>query len=99
MVVAVIAVGVMQPAVHEIVDVVAVRHRFMAAIRPVPVRRLVAGRVTLWIAAVRVAVAYSDHMLLRAAVLGMLKVAVIEVIDVAFMLHAEVAASGAVDVR
>jgi hypothetical protein len=98
-VVAVIAVRMMQSAVHEIVGVVAVRHRFMAANRSVPVRRLVAGRVTLWIAAVRVPVVYRNHMLLGTPVLGMLKTAMIEVIDVAFMLHGEMTASAAVNVR
>ena len=66
-----IAVQMMQPAVHKIVDMAAVRHGFVAAIRPVPVRRLVAGCVTLWIAAVRVPVGYRNHMLLRAVVRGM----------------------------
>jgi hypothetical protein len=99
MVVAMIAVGMMQPAIHQIVGVVAVRHGFVAAIRPVPVSSLVAGRVTLWIAAVRVPISHANHMLLGAAVLGMLKAAMAEVIHVAFMLHSEMAASAAVNVR
>jgi hypothetical protein len=98
-VVAVIAVRMMQPAVHEIVGVVAVRNAFMAAVRPVSVGRLVAGRVMLWIAAVRVPVGYRNYMLLGTPVLGMLKTAMIEVIDVAFMLHGEMTASAAMNVR
>jgi hypothetical protein len=98
-VVAVIAVWVMQPALDKVVDVVAMRHGFMAAIRPMPVRCVVAAGAKLRITAVRIAVIHGDDMLLGAAVLGMLKVAVIKVIDVTFMLHGEMAASGAVDVR
>jgi hypothetical protein len=98
-IVAVIAVRMMQPAVDQIIDVIAMRHGFMAAIRPVPVRCVVAAGVELWIAAVRIAVTDGDDMLFGAAVLGMLKVAVIQIIDVAVMLHGEMAASGAVNVR
>jgi hypothetical protein len=99
MVVAVIAVRMMQPALDQIVDVVAMRHGFMAAIRPVPVRCVVTAGAEFWIAAIRIAVTHGDDMLLGVAVLGMLKVAVIEVIDMAFVLHGEMAASGAVNVR
>jgi hypothetical protein len=98
-IVAMIAVWMVQPAVDQIVDVVAMRHGFMAAVRPVPVRCIVASGVELRIAAIRIAVAHGDDMLLGAAVLGMLKMAVIEVIDVAVMLDGEMAASGAVNVR
>jgi hypothetical protein len=94
-----IAVWMVQPAVDQIVDVVAMRHGFMAAIGPVPVRRVVASGMELRIAAVRIAVAHGDDMLLGATVLGMLKVAMIEVIDVAVMLDGEMAARGAVNVR
>jgi hypothetical protein len=98
-VVAVIAMRMMQSAVHEIVGMVAVRNGFMAATRPVPVRRLVAGRVMLWLAAVRVPVGYRNYMLLGTPVLGMLKTAMIKVVDVAFMLHGEMTACAAVNVR
>ncbi len=98
-VVAVIAVRTMQAAVHEIVDMIAMRHGFVAAIRPVAMRRFVAGCVMLRIAAVRIPVAYGNHMLLGAAALGMLKSAVGDIIDVAFMPHGKMAASGAVNVR
>jgi hypothetical protein len=98
-VVAVIAVRMMQPPIHEIIDMVAVRQGFVAAVGAVPVPRLVAAGVVLGIAAVRIPVGHADHMPLGAAFLRMLEATVIEVIDVAFMLHGEMAASGAMNVR
>jgi hypothetical protein len=94
-----IAVRMVQPAIDQIVDMVAMRHGFMAAIRPVPVCRIMAAGAQFRIAAVRIAIVHRDDMLLDAAMLGMLEVAVIEVIDVAVMLDGEMAASGAVNVR
>jgi hypothetical protein len=94
-----IAVRMMQAAIHEIIDVVAVRHGFMTAVGPVPVACLVTGGVVLGIAPVRIPVGHGDNVLLGAAVLGMLEAAVIEVIDMAFMPYGEMAASGAMNVR
>jgi hypothetical protein len=97
-VIAVVAVWMMQAAVHQIVYMIAMRHSFVATTRPVPMRRLVTGRVILRIAAVRIAVAHGNHMMLGAATLGMLKATVIEIIGVAFVPHGEMAASGAMNV-
>jgi hypothetical protein len=93
-----VAVRMMKAPVHEIIDMVAVRHRFVAAIRPVPMRRLVASGVVLRIATIGVHVAHCDPMLMGPTALAVFKAAVIEVIDVAFMLHGDVAASGAMNV-
>jgi hypothetical protein len=98
-IVAVIAVRMMETPIHEIIDMVAVGHGFMAAVGAVPMPGFVAGGVVLGIAAVRIPVGHGDHMLLGAAVLGMLKAAVIEVIDVAFVLDGEMATSGTMNVR
>jgi hypothetical protein len=98
-IIAVIAMGVMQAAFDEIIEMVSVGHGFVTTIRPVPVQFLMAAGVTFRIATVRIPVAYGNHVLLGAAAFQMLKPAVDEVVDVAFMLHGEMAASGAVNVR
>lgn len=98
-IVAVVAMRMMQAAVDEVIDMIAVGHDFVAAIRPVAMRRLVAAGVMLRIATVRIAVAHGDHMLLGATGLAMLKASMIEIIDMAFVLHGEMAASGAMNVR
>jgi hypothetical protein len=92
-----VAVRMMQAAVHEIIDMVAMRHGLVAAVGSMTVCRIVAGGVVLWIAAIRIALAHGDHMTLGAAVLGMLQAAVIEIIDVAFVLHGEMTAGGAMN--
>ncbi len=98
-IVAVIAVRMVQPPIDQIIDMVAVGHGFVAAIGTVPMPGRVTGRVAFGIAAVGIAVADRNHMLLDAAMVEMFKMAVIEIIDVAFMPHGEMAASGAMDVR
>jgi hypothetical protein len=93
-----IAVRVMKAPVHDIIDMVAVRHGFIAAVGAVSMRGLMAGGVVLGIAAVRIPVGHADHMPRGMAFLRMFEATVIEVIDVAFMLHGEMAASGAMNV-
>lgn len=99
MVVAVSAMRMMQTPVYEIVDVIAMRHGFVAAIRPVPVLRLVAGGVMVRIAAARIPCTHADDMLIGTAPLGVFEPAMIEIIDMAFVLHGDVPAAWAMDVR
>jgi hypothetical protein len=94
-----VAVRVMKAPVHQIIDMVAMRHGLVTAVGPVTVFSIMAGGVVLGIAAIRVHVAHRDRMLMRATALAVFKVAVVEVIDVAFMLHGDVAAARAVDMR
>jgi len=94
-----IAMRVMKASVHEIIDMVAVRHGLVAAVGSVAVCCIVAGGVVLGIAAIRIHIVHRDCMLLRPAALGVFKVAVIEIIDVAFMLDGNVAAARAMHVR
>lgn len=93
-----VAMRMMKAPAHEIIDMVAVRYGFVAAIRPVPMRRLVASGVVLRIATIRIHVAHRDPMLMGPTALAVFEAAVVEVIDVAFMLHGDVAASAAVNV-
>jgi hypothetical protein len=98
-IVAVIAMWMVKASIHEIINMVAVRHSLMAAVGPVPMTCLMAGGAALGIAAVRIPIGHGNHMLFGATALGMLKAPVIEVIDVAFVLHGEMAASGAMNVQ
>jgi hypothetical protein len=98
-VVAVIAVRMMQAPVHEVVDMVAVRHGFVAAVRAVFMTSFMTTCVVFWIASVGIVLANRDHMLMCAAFFGMFEPAVIKVIDMIIVLHSEVAAAWAVDMR
>ena len=92
MVVAVISVLVMQTAVDDVVDVIAVRYSFVAATFAVNVAVAGVNRM----AAVRVGFIDAQCMFVVVAVVFMVQVAVVQVIDVAVVLDGGVAAARAV---
>jgi hypothetical protein len=92
MVVAVVAVRVVQPAVHKVIDVVAVRDEGVTA-------ALVAAGARDWYASRRVRVAHLDRMLIVVALVLSVQVAVVQVVHVVAVLDANVAAVRAMDVR
>ena len=92
MVVAVVAMLVMQTAVDDVVNVIAVRYGFVAATFAVNVAAV--NRM----AAVRVGFIDAQSMLVVVAVVLMVQVAVVQIIDVAFVFDGSVAAVCAVNV-
>ena len=82
MVVAVVAVRVMQVAVNEVVDVVAVRYWFMATTRAVNVAGFMAFAVVIRRASVRVGGADFDDVLVHMIAVRVMQVAVMQVINV-----------------
>jgi hypothetical protein len=98
-IVAVVAVRVVQVAVDEVVDVIAMRHRLVPAARPVLMPRLVPLAAMLGCAAVGVLVRHLDHVLVDVIVVRMMQVTVVQVVDVILMANGGVTAIGAVAVR
>ena len=94
MVVAVVAVLVMQTAVDDVVDVIAVRYSFVATTFAVNVAVAGVNRM----AAVRVGFIDAQSMLVVVAVVFMVQVTVVQIIDVAFVFDGSVAAVCAVNV-
>ena len=94
MVVAVIAVLVMQTAIDDVVDMIAVRYGFVAATFAVNVAVAGVNRM----AAVRVGFIDAQGMLVAVAVVFMVQVAVVQIIDVTFVFDGSVAAVCAVNV-
>jgi hypothetical protein len=94
-VVAVVAVRVVQVAVDQVVGVVAVRHRFVAAAGTVAVALVVTAAGVLRGAIGRVGRADLDRMALDAAFAHVVQVAVVQVIDVVAVLDGGVAAGWA----
>ena len=89
MIVAMPIVRMMETAVDDIVDMVAMRHRLMSTIRPMGMCMLVAGWCCRCRAGVRVGRADGQYMLDYATVgLLMMKMAVVQVIDVAVVFDA-----------
>ena len=94
MVVAVVAVLVMQTAVDNVVNVIAVRYCFVAATFTVNVAVAGVNRM----AAVRIGFIDAQGVLVVMTVVFMVQVAVVQIIDVAFVFDDSVAAVCAVSV-
>ncbi len=97
-VVAVAAVGVVEVAVHEVVHVVAVRHGFVSASGAVLVVRIVGAAGVIGRAVSRVRAADRQEVLVHVVGVGMMEVAVVQVVGVAVMAHGQVTAAFPVNV-
>ena len=96
-IVAVPAVRMVQVAIHQVVHMVAVRHRGMAAARSVYVGRIVPRAVVRGRAPVRIRIRYLHAMFVDVVAVWMVHVAVVQVINVITMADRDVAAAGAVN--
>lgn len=98
MVVAVVAVLVMQMPVHHIVDVISVRHGWVTAIRTVGMASVVTGAVVRN-APVGIVVRDRDRVLVVVVLVSAVQVAVMKVTDVVIVFDRHVTAVGSVLVR
>jgi len=94
-IVAVIAMGMVQVAVYQVIDVIAVRHSFVAAALAVSMRLFVSGAVVRWCALVRIRGADLDAMVLDGGAVRMMQMAIVKIVRVAIVLHCYMAAVGA----
>ncbi len=99
MVVAMVAVRMMQVAVDKEVDMVAVRHGLVAAARPVPVALIVTGADVIGRAGAGIAGAHLEDMLVDMAAVRVMEMAVVQIVDVITMLDRSMAAGWAMLVR
>jgi hypothetical protein len=99
MVIAVISVGMMQMTIHQVIDMVAVRNRLVTAIRTMFVILRVSVTGMFGRAGGRVASADAQTVLLNRTTLGMVQVAVMQIVDVAVMDDPGMPAIGPVLVR
>jgi hypothetical protein len=98
-IVAVITVWMMEPAVDQIVDVIAMRDRLMAASGPMHMLGVVSRVSEFRRAAGRVLGAHLDDMFFDNVALLMVEMAVVEIVDVVAVLNGDMTASRAVLVR
>jgi hypothetical protein len=96
MVVAVRAVGMVEMPVHQVVDMVAVRHRVMAAAWSVPVLTVMAAAFMIGRAPVGVAPSDLDRVFVDMTLMGMMEVPVVQVVDVIAMPDGDMPAIGPV---
>lgn len=91
--------GVVQAAVDQIADMIAMGHGFVAAARTVDVIVAMAERAVGDRGAIAgIGVADFDHMLVHMVFMGVMKMAVMEVIHMVAMLDGRMAATRTVDV-
>lgn len=81
-IVAVIAVRVMQVAIDEIVHVIAVRYGFVSAARAVYVGCVVAAALVVRCACVGIARRHVDHVFVDMVAMRMVQVPIVQVVDV-----------------
>ena len=96
MVVAVRTMGMVEMPVHQIVDMVAMGHRLMAAARSVPVLTVMAATIMIGRASVGVAPSDLDCVFVDMPLMGMMKVPVVQVVDMIAVLDGDMPAIGRV---
>jgi hypothetical protein len=82
-----ITVGMMQPAVYEIVDMIAMRHRFVSAVWTVRVRAM-----DLWRALHGIGGADRDGVLIHVILVHMMEMAIVQVVHMIAMANRSVSA-------
>ena len=88
-----VAVGMMQVAVDEVVDMIAMRNGFMSTTGAMHVAGLVASAGMSLRAFIGVCLADLDHVLFHATIgILMMQMSVVEVIGMAVVIHSRVAA-------
>lgn len=92
------AVRVMEMAIDEIVDVIAMGNCLMAASRAMLVTGFVTGAEVIRRASRRIGLTHLDHVLVDMIAVRLMQVAVVQVVDMVAVLDGDMAAAGAVNV-
>jgi hypothetical protein len=98
-IVAMAVVAVVEPPFNQIVRMVAVRDRLVPAIGAVDMVRGVAVGALAAVAAVRIAVADADHMLVDMISVRVVEMPAVQIIDMPLVAHGRMAAARPVGVR
>jgi hypothetical protein len=96
MVIAMTAMRVVQPAVHQVVNVIAMRHRGMTAVWPMDMVLGMAAHLLLGGTLVRMLGIHLDDMKVNAGAFLVFQMAGLQVIGMTAMLDRDVSAPGAV---
>ncbi|MFJ1254873.1 hypothetical protein [Cupriavidus sp. CuC1] len=91
MVVAMIAMGMVQVTSDEIVNMVSMRYGLVPTAGSVHVIGTMGTAIVVWRAPVRVGLAYPNHMFINVITMQVVKVAVMQIVNMAIMQHGSVA--------
>jgi hypothetical protein len=95
-VVAVSAVGVVQVAVHQVIDVIPMGHRLMTAVHSVNVRFIVRGTIVALCACVGICRADLDVVVVHMSAVVVMQMTIVKIACVAIVFHSRVTAIRAV---
>jgi hypothetical protein len=95
MVVAMVAVRMVEVSIHQIIDMVAVRHGLVTAIGPVDMTRVVPGAVMIGRADVGIRCGHCQDMFVDVISMHMMQMTIMQVVDVPVVIDREMSAAGA----
>jgi hypothetical protein len=98
-IVAVIAMWMVEMTIDEVIDVIAMRHGLMSTSRPMHMSGLMTTAPVIWRAPIWVFRAHLDRVLLDDIARLMMQMPVMQVVDMTAVLHRDMAAAYAVLVR
>lgn len=99
MIVAVIAVRMVQASVDQVIDVVPMRNRLMTTVWTMAMRLIMTRSTMFWVAPIRIGAADFNHVFISAPFFHVLQMAMVEIIDVIFMLNGNMAAAHTMHMR
>jgi hypothetical protein len=97
-IIAVIAMGMVQASIDQIINVAPVGNRLMPTARAMSMRLLVSGGAMLWVAPIGIGRADLDHVFSYMAVFNVLQMSLVQIVHVPFMLNRDMATVRAVHV-
>jgi hypothetical protein len=98
-IVAVIAVRMVEASVDQVIKVVAMRNRLMAAARTMAMRLVMSRSTVLWVATIRIRGANFNHVFISAPRFHVLQMATVEIINVILVLNGNMAAARTMQMR
>jgi hypothetical protein len=90
-IVAVITVGMVEASIDQVINVVPMRNRLMAATRAMAMRLVMSGSTMCWVAPIRIRGINFNHVFICAPAFHMLQMAMVEIVNVILMLNRNVA--------
>jgi hypothetical protein len=97
-IVAMSAVRMVQMAIHQVINMVAMRHGFVAAIGTVSVGLLIGGAALVWRTFLRIRRSHLNLMVIHMITVSVMQVAIVKIISVAVVFHGGVPAVWAMHV-
>jgi hypothetical protein len=94
-----IAMRMVQPPIDQIVNVVAMWNRLMAAAWAMPMVRFMSSGTVLWRAAIRIYRSYFNYVFVNMSLTNMMQVTVFDIINVVLVANRRMTTGGSVDVR